>query len=157
MKDETVGDSGIEPFRQKDGLDSDIEKLARTIVDAGFKIHQVLGPGLLESAYEHCLVHELQSRGISVRRQVVLPIVFEGLTLDAGYGLDLVVGDSIIVEIKTVDALTERHKAQILIYLKLSNFKLGFLLNFNVVLFKDGIRRIVLSSRPSRLRGEIEP
>ena len=121
-----------------------MDDLARTIVDAGLKVHRALGPGLLESAYEHCLAHELQTRGVSLRRQVALPIVYQEATLDAGYRLDLVVEDLIIIEIKAVDTLTRLHEAQILTYLKLSGLRLGFLMNFNVELFKLGVKRLVL-------------
>ena len=122
----------------------EVDALARQIVDSGLKVHRALGPGLLESAYEHCLAYELHARGISVKRQVALPIIYEGTTLDAGYRLDLVVADAIIVEIKAVDALTPLHEAQMLTYLKLSGCRLGFLINFNVALFKQGIRRLAL-------------
>jgi len=121
-----------------------MESLARSIVDAGLRVHRALGPGLLESTYEHCLTHDLQLRGISVARQVAQPIVYEGAKLDAGYRLDMVVGGAIIIEIKAVEVLTRLHEAQILTYLKLSGYRLGFLMNFNVPLFKHGLKRIVL-------------
>ena len=111
------------------------------IVDAGLKVHRALGPGLMESAYEHCLVHELELRGRSVRRQVALPVTYEGMTLDSDYRLDLVVDDAIVIEIKAVEALSRLHEAQILPYLRLSGLDVGFLMNFNVVLFKQGLRR----------------
>lgn len=123
---------------------SGAEALARTVVDAGLKVHRALGPGLLESAYEHCLTHELLGRGVSLRRQAALPIVYEGLRLDAGYRLDLVVGDAVVVEVKAVDVLTRLHEAQVLTYLKLSGYRVGFLMNFNVTLFKQGVKRLVL-------------
>ncbi len=124
-------------------MPEELEGLATTIVDAGLKIHRALGPGLLESAYEHCLAHELHARGLSIRRQVALPIIYEGLTLDAGYRLDLLVEDQIILEIKAVDALTRLHDAQVLTYLRLSGRRLGFLMNFNVELFKHGLKRLI--------------
>ncbi|MGH7022493.1 MAG: GxxExxY protein [Caulobacteraceae bacterium] len=99
---------------------------------------------MLESAYEHCLVHELNSRGVASQKQVPLPIVYKGAKLDAGYRLDLVVENTILVEIKSVEALTRLHEAQILIYLRLAKLKVGFLMNFNVPLFKSGLRRFVL-------------
>ena len=117
------------------------EDLSRVIVDAGLKVHRALGPGLMESAYEHCLVHELELRGRSVRRQVALPVTYEGMTLDSDYRLDLVVDDAIVIEIKAVEALSRLHEAQILTYLRLSGLDVGFLMNFNVVLFKHGLRR----------------
>lgn len=120
------------------------EEVARQIVDAGLKVHRVLGPGLLESAYEHCLAHEMTLRGVALRRQVVLPIPYEGEKLDAGFRLDMVIDERVIVEIKAVGKLAPIHEAQLLTYLKLSGLRLGFLMNFNVVLFKQGIRRIVL-------------
>jgi GxxExxY protein len=121
-----------------------IDRVARSIVDAGLKVHKALGPGLLESAYEHCLAFELGARGIPVRRQVPLPVTYEDQTLDAGYRVDLLVAEAVIVEIKAVDALTRVHQAQILTYLKLSKLRLGLLMNFNVDLFKQGVRRIAL-------------
>ncbi len=118
--------------------------LTGSIVDCGMKVHQGLGPGLLESAYEHCLIRELADRGIGVRRQVVLPIVYRGQSLDAGYRLDLLVEEVVIVEIKSVETVTALHHAQVHTYLKLSGLRVGLLMNFNVVLFKQGLRRIVL-------------
>jgi GxxExxY protein len=114
------------------------------IVDAGLKVHRALGPGLLESAYERCLAYELDMRGIAAQRQVGLPIVYEGATLDEGYRLDMVVENAVIIEVKAVDELTRLHEAQILTYLKLSGYRLGFLMNFNVPLFKHGLRRMAL-------------
>ncbi len=121
-----------------------VDRLARAIVDAGLKVHRALGPGLLESAYEHCLAYELTSRGVALRRQIALPIVYEGTSLDAGYRLDILVDETVIVEIKSVDALTRLHEGQVLTYLKLSKRRVGLLMNFNVALFKDGVRRLVL-------------
>jgi len=121
-----------------------VEHWARIAVDAGLKVHKALGPGLMESAYEHCLVHELQARGLSVKRQVPLPIVYDGMKLDAGYRLDLLIEESLIIELKAVDMLTRLHKAQALTYLKLSGLRLCLLMNFNVELFKDGLKRIVI-------------
>jgi GxxExxY protein len=125
-------------------ISASLDQTARSIIDAGLKVHRALGPGLLESAYEHCLAHELLSRGMSVRRQVSMPIVYEGVALDAGYRLDLLVDEQVIVETKSVDALTPLHEAQVLTYLKLSKLRLALLINFNVFLFKQGIRRLVL-------------
>jgi GxxExxY protein len=99
---------------------------------------------LLESAYEHCLAHEISRRGLSVQRQVALPIVYGGEKLDAGYRLDLIVDSGVIVEIKSIDALAPIHEAQVLTYLKLSGLRIGLLMNFNVVLFKHGLKRVVL-------------
>ncbi len=133
-----------EAHKEHEDLGVRVEAIARAVVDAGLKVHKTLGPGLLESAYEHCLAHELLLRGLSVRRQVVLPIAYEGATLDAGYRLDLVGENLIIVEIKAVEALTRVHDAQVLTYLKLSGLRLGFLMNFNVMLFKQGLKRLAL-------------
>jgi GxxExxY protein len=127
-----------------EGLVSDANEVSREAVDAGLKVHRALGPGLLESAYEHCLVHELVKRGLVVARQVPLSISYDGMTIDAGYRVDLLVQDLLIIEIKAVDALTRVHHAQLLTYLKLSGRRLGLLMNFNVALFKDGIRRVAL-------------
>jgi GxxExxY protein len=120
------------------------ENVARQSVDAALQVHKALGPGLLESAYEHCLAHEISRRGLSVQRQAALPIVYEGEKLDAGYRLHLIVDSSVIVEIKSVDALAPIHEAQVLTYLKLSGLRIGLLMNFNVVLFKHGLKRFVL-------------
>jgi GxxExxY protein len=112
------------------------------LLGAVMKVHSVLGPGLLESAYETCLVHELGQRGLDVKRQVALPLIYDGIKLDAGYRLDLLINDRIIVELKSVDKFLPIHTAQLLSYLKLSGLKLGYLLNFNVVHMREGIKRI---------------
>lgn len=125
-------------------MDAAAEAVARQVVDAGLKVHSALGPGLLESVYEQCLAHELERRGHEVRRQLMLPVVYEGLTLELGYRLDIFVDDAVIVEVKSVEALSRLHEAQLLTYLRLSNRRLGLLMNFNVELFKQGIRRLVL-------------
>ena len=114
------------------------------VVDAGLTVHKALGPGLLESTYEHCLVHELSTRGVSAARQVPVPVIYKGAKLDVGYRIDLVVENSVIVEVKAIEALTRLHEAQILTYLRLAGFRVGFLMNFNVALFKNGLRRFVL-------------
>jgi GxxExxY protein len=121
----------------------DPERLTSIIVDSGLKVHRALGPGLLESAYEHCLAHELRTRGLSIERQISLPIVYGSASLDAGYRLDLMVERAIIVEVKAVEALTPIHHAQLLTYLKLSRCRIGFLMNFHVPLFKQGLKRMV--------------
>jgi len=124
--------------------DERAEAAARQAIDAGLKVHKALGPGLLESAYEHCLAYELAERGVSVERQAAQPVIYGNLTLDAGYRLDLLVDQSLIIEIKSVDTFAPIHSAQLLTYLKLSKIRLGLLMNFNVLLFKDGIKRIAL-------------
>lgn len=119
-----------------------IDRIAKEVVDAAFKVHSNLGPGLLESAYEACLAHELTKRGYRVERQKAQPVIYEGLKIEVGYRLDLLVEDLIIIELKAVEQLAPIHQAQLLTYLKLSSKQLGFLVNFNVPLIKDGIRRI---------------
>ena len=120
------------------------EDTARQIVDAAYAVHVNLGPGLLESIYEVCLEHELLKRGRTVRRQVVLPVVYDGLTLDAGLRIDLLVDDRVIVELKCVGRLLPVHYAQVLSYLKLTQCRLGFLINFHTDLIKKGIKRLAL-------------
>ncbi|MGH6960322.1 MAG: GxxExxY protein [Dongiaceae bacterium] len=114
------------------------------VIGLAIEVHRQLGPGLLESAYEDCLCHELRTHGIDFRRQVPLPINYKGEHLDCGYRMDLVVAGSLIVEIKSVEKLLPLHEAQLLTYLKLSGLKTGLLLNFNVLLLKHGIKRMVL-------------
>lgn len=126
-----------------EGVSDELEKLARIIVDAGLKVHRTLGPGLLESVYERCVAHELERRGVAVRRQVGLPVVYEGMTLEAGYRLDLLIEDAVIVEVKAVETLTRLHEAQVLTYMRLSSKRMAFLMNFNVALFKQGLKRFV--------------
>lgn len=124
-------------------ISSDTELIGRHVIDAAMKVHQVLGPGLLESTYEHCLAHELGARNVPFRRQVALPVHYEGLRLDAGYRLDMVVAEVVVVEIKSVEALSRLHEGQVLTYLRLSGFRLGFLMNFNALQLKQGLRRFV--------------
>ena len=119
------------------------EEVAREIVDAALAVHRALGPGLLESAYEQCLELELTRRGMAVERQKDVPIIYQGMRIDAGYRIDLLVGGSIIVELKAVDRLAPVHDAQLLSYLRLANLRIGFLINFHVRLLKDGIRRLM--------------
>lgn len=121
-----------------------IDRVAQQIVDAGFQVHQSLGPGLLESAYEECLAHELTQRDVPFERQVSLPISYKGLQLDAGYRMDLLVARCVVVEVKAVEAVLPIHQAQIMTYLKLSGRRLGFLMNFNVRLYKYGVRRVAI-------------
>ena len=120
------------------------DDLSRVVVDAGLAVHKALGAGLLESTYEHCLVHELRARGVESRRQVPLPIVYRGARLEEGYRIDLLVENTIIVEVKSVEALSRLHEAQLLTYLRLGGFHVGLLMNFNVPLFKNGLKRFVL-------------
>lgn len=118
-------------------------QISKEIVDAALKVHKQLGPGLLESAYEECLTYELIQRDLYLERQKVLPLVYEEVKLEAGYRIDLLIERKVIIEIKAVEALNDVHLAQILTYLKLSGCKLGLLINFNVALIKQGIRRVV--------------
>ena len=124
------------PKRTADGV-------SRLVLDAAMKVHTALGPGLLESTYEACLAQELKNAGVSVQTQVPLPVVYDGLKLEIGYRIDLLVDDLVVVEVKSVDALAPIHHAQVLTYLRLSGRSLGLLINFNVVHLKDGIKRFV--------------
>ena len=121
------------------------EEVGTNVVEAAFRVHRALGPGLLESAYEVCMEHELKSMGCCVQRQVVLPVEYDGIHLDAGYRLDLLVDDAVIVELKAINTIAEIHQAQMITYLRLSKKQLGYLINFNVKRLKDGLKRIVLT------------
>ena len=112
------------------------------VIDAAIRVHTTLGPGLLESAYEACLAYELRKRGLQVLVQVPVPVIYDGVHLEVGYRLDLLVDDVVIVELKTVTKLMAIHEAQLLSYLKLSKIKVGLLINFHVMLLRDGIKRI---------------
>ena len=117
--------------------------ISGAIVDAAYKVHTALGPGLLESVYEAALAHELEKRGLPVNRKVPLQVVYEEVRLEEGFRADLVVGGKVMVELKSVDRIADVHKKQLLTYLKLTGMKLGLLINFNEALIKDGITRIV--------------
>src|SRR5713226_4539431 len=118
-------------------------KVAKQIVDAAFKIHTTFGPGLLESVYETIMAYELQKRGLSVRRQQAIPVVYEEVRMDLGFRADLIVEGKVVVEIKSVEAIAPVHKKQLLTYLRLTDKRLGLLINFNVELIKSGISRVV--------------
>ena len=118
-------------------------EISKIIVESALKVHRALGPGLLESSYEECLYYELRKCGLNVLKQKPLPLIYEDVKLEIGYRVDLIVEDKVIIEIKSVEALHDVHLAQILTYLKLSDCKLGLLINFNVSLIKNGIRRVV--------------
>jgi GxxExxY protein len=120
-----------------------LNEITGTIIGAAIDVHRALGPGLLESAYEACLAHEIAERGLSVESQKPLPVIYKSVHLDCSYRLDLLVENAVIVEIKSVDALLPIHTAQLLSYLKLANLQVGLLINFNVEILKNGIRRIV--------------
>lgn len=120
-----------------------LDPWSEATVDAAIRVHSQLGPGLLESTYRVCLAHELHRRGLPVRTEVPLPVDYDGLHIDAGYRLDMLVGESLILELKAVGRLLPIHEAQLLTYLKLSGHPVGLLMNFNVPLLKHGITRLV--------------
>ena len=131
--------------------EEELDKITHTIIGAAIDVHRALGPGLLESAYEACMVFELVDRGMSVEQQKPLPVIYRGVTLDCGYRLDLLVNGKVIVEFKAVDKLLPIHEAQLLSYLKLSGCKAGLLINFNVKVLKDGVKRVA-NNFPDTLR-----
>lgn len=118
-------------------------EITNKIINAGITVHKTLGPGLLESAYKECLYYELIKGGVNVVKEKSLPLVYEEVKLECGYRIDLLVENKVVVEIKSVEALTDLHLAQTLTYLKIGKYKIGLLMNFNVVLLKDGIKRII--------------
>ncbi len=120
------------------------QELTSLILRCAYKVHSKLGPGLLESAYEECLYYELIKSGLSVTKQKPMPLVYEEKRLDLGYRIDLFVDNKIIIEVKSVDALNPVHLAQLMTYMKLAECKIGFLINFNVVSLKDGIKRVII-------------
>ena len=126
----------------KERMNENENEIARQIVDASFKIHSTLGPGLLESVYETVLAHELESRGLTVQRELAIPVVYEGFQFDEGFRSDLIVDDMVIVELKSVEKVSPVHKKQLLTYLRLSSMKLGLLINFGENLIKNGITRV---------------
>lgn len=134
----------------------EIEEVARTIVDAAVKVHKTLGPGLLESAYQKCLTYELSKRGLHVDCEVPLPIYYDGLKIDVGYRVDMIVENCILIENKTVDQPAPIHEAQLLTYLKLGDYNLGFLLNWNSTLIKYGIKRIVNNLQELTQKANVE-
>jgi GxxExxY protein len=137
----TKGTEGTE-FRKM------LNDLTKSVIGAAIEVHRALGPGLLESAYEICLCRELNLRGIQFQRQLPIPLEYKGVELDCGYRSDVIVEDTLLLELKAVDALLPIHEAQLLSYLKLTGLSVGLLINFNVELLKDGIRRRVLNSGP---------
>jgi GxxExxY protein len=118
-------------------------EIAKIVFELGLKVHRRLGPGLLESSYEECLFYELNKANLKTEKQKTLPLIYDEVKLDIGYRIDLMVENKLIVELKVVEMLNDLHMAQILTYLKLSNCKLGLLINFNTVLFKDGVKRVI--------------
>lgn len=127
------------------------DAITKSVIGAAIKVHRALGPGLLESAYQHCLAHELSTNGFDVRREVPVPVRYDGVQLECGYRIDILVNNQVIVEVKAVEAIAPIHTAQLLTYLRLANIPRGLILNFHVQLLRDGIRRCVLS-RPSEDR-----
>ncbi len=120
------------------------DPLTEKVIGLAIEVHRVLGPGLLESAYEKCLCFELKAHGIAFERQMALPVIYKSIRLDCGYRIDIVIEDALVVELKTVEKLMPVHAAQLLTYLKLSGMRTGLLLNFNTPVLKDGIKRLVL-------------
>ncbi len=122
----------------------DVNKITEQIIGAAIEVHQALGPGLLESAYEECLCRDLELRGVSFERQRPLPVGYKGIKLNCGYRLDLLVEKTVVVEIKAISAIEPVHEAQLLTYLRIGGWRIGLLINFNVPVLKDGIRRRIL-------------
>jgi GxxExxY protein len=118
-------------------------EISREVLGLSLQIHEKLGPGLLESAYKSCLYYEINSSGLSVEREKAMPLIYKDVKMDCGYRIDLLVEDKFVIEIKSVDSLNDIHFAQTLTYMKLGNYKLGFLMNFNVLRLKDGVKRII--------------
>jgi GxxExxY protein len=129
---------------RREPISAELNAIADDIVDSAFKVHSTLGPGLLESVYEVCLAHELTKRGYKVRRQVEVPVIYDGIRFDTGFRLDLLVNELVIVEIKAVEEDHPVHETQLLSHMKLLGKRLGFLINFNVPLIKHGIKRRAL-------------
>lgn len=121
-----------------------VERVGRLVLDAAFSVHDALGPGLLESVYEHCLTEELMARGVRVERQVPIAVAYRNVELPVGFRIDLLVENSVVLEVKAVEALAPVHVAQVLTYLRFAKRRLGYLLNFNTFRLKDGIKRVVL-------------
>jgi GxxExxY protein len=128
---------------QARAMAADLNEISRKIVDAAVQVHKVLGPGLLESVYRECLVHELRKRGLPVRLEVDVPIVYDGIKLASTLRLDLLVNEEVIVELKSIEDILAVHRGQLLSYLRLSNKRIGLLINFNVALLKNGLVRLV--------------
>ena len=118
-------------------------EISKIVFESALKVHKVLGPILLESAYEECLFYELKKSNLKVEKQKALPLIYEEVKLDVGYRIDMIIEDKFIVEVKSVEALTDVHLAQLLTYLRLSDCRLGLLINFNVKLLKEGVRRVI--------------
>lgn len=133
-----------EGHEETEPLPAATERVGRAVLNAAFAVHKALGPGLLESVYEACLAEELQQAGLAVERQAGIPITYGEVRMDVGYRLDLLVERAVVVEIKSIDALASIHTAQVLTYLRFSGVRLGYLINFNTVMLRNGLRRLVL-------------
>ena len=129
---------------QRDPIPSAVNETSGVVVDAAFQVHQALGPGLLESVYEQCLQYELADRGLDVKQQVQVPLMYKELRFDCGFRIDLLVNDQVVVELKAVEVVLPIHLAQLLTYLKITNYRVGLLINFNQTKIKNGIHRLVL-------------
>ena len=135
MHDEHDGTAAVSP---------EVNRIGTAIMDAAFAVHRELGPGLLEAVYEHCLASDLVRAGLAVERQVPIPVHYRGERVEAGFRLDLLVEGQVVVEVKSIDALASIHTAQLLTYLRFTQARLGYLINFNTVRLRDGFRRVVL-------------
>jgi len=133
-----------EPLASYDPIPPEVNRVGSMVVEAGTRVHATLGPGLLESVYKTCLIEELISMGLTVWTEVAVPVVYASKRLEVGFRLDVLVEGSVVVEVKAVEALHPVHQAQLLTYLKLTGHRLGYLMNFNVPLMKEGIKRLVL-------------
>ena len=120
-----------------------VNKLTENVIGSAIEVHKMLGPGLLESAYQQCLFYEIKKSGLLIEKEIPMPVIYKDIKLDHGYRIDLLVGKKLVIELKTVDAFLDVHFAQVLTYLKLGHYKLGLLINFNVNLLKNGIKRII--------------
>jgi GxxExxY protein len=127
----------------------DEDEIGERVLGCALKVHRALGPGLLENAYEACLAHEIGKAGLKYQRQLTLPLVYDGVTIDTGYRLDLLVEGRVVIEVKAIEAILDVHKAQLLSYLRFGRFRVGYVLNFNVALMKSGISRVINSSATS--------
>ncbi len=127
----------------------DTDRLGEAVLGCSLRVHRALGPGLLENAYEGCLAHELARAGLAYRRQVTLPVQYEGVSIELGYRLDLLVEEAIVVEVKAFEQIKPVHRSQVLTYLKLGGYSLGYLINFNTQMLKEGIYRVINSAANS--------
>jgi GxxExxY protein len=134
----------LAPKQSRGELDPKLNKITSDIINAAMAVHTALGPGLLESAYQACLAHELRKRGVHIETEVPVPVIYDGIKLECGYRIDIVVEDSVVLELKAIEAIAPIHEAQLISYIKLSGKRLGLLINFHVLHLRDGIMRRVL-------------